>query len=350
MSDPVGIVFAFAGALSLSLPLCYLVMQVAPRDMPTDGRAQVMHTAPTPTSGGLGFGFAALMAAGLVTWIGRMTPDPGAAALATAGLVLMLLGFADDRFNLPARAKLVAMVVIGVALGAAGVMVQHLNPSPNREWILPLWAGVAGSTLWIVTIVNAVNFMDGANGVAMGMGAIAALALAICAFMVGAPEGGLLALTASGALAGFLWWNVKGRLFAGDAGSLFVGVILAGVSLMIIKARPDLLFVPPTILMPFLSDVLLTLVWRTLKGKKLFDAHRDHSYQIALKAGLKHWQVALIHAVLAMNAALLGIMAAIAGGWAPLAVFVALTVASAWVHLRVRRSGEKRGLVGVDVR
>ena len=69
-------------------------------------------------------------------------------------------------------------------------------------------------------------------------------------------------------------------------GALFVGAALAGLGLELVRQRPDLLLVPPILLLPFLSDVLLTIAWRARHGKKLFVAHRDHSYQIALKAGL----------------------------------------------------------------
>jgi hypothetical protein len=109
------------------------------------------------------------------------------------------------------------------------------------------------------------------------------------------------------------------------------------------------MFVPPTLMLPWLTDVLLTLVWRARHRKPLFSAHRDHVYQIAMKAGLKHWQVSLVHAVWALNAAILAIVGAAYGGWAPLAVFLVLLAVSAWVHVKVRRSGEKAGLVGARI-
>jgi UDP-GlcNAc:undecaprenyl-phosphate GlcNAc-1-phosphate transferase len=101
--------------------------------------------------------------------------------------------------------------------------------------------------------------------------------------------------------------------------------------------------------MPFLSDVLLTLIWRTKHGKKLTEAHRDHVYQIAIKAGLKHWQVSAIHAFWALNAAIIGIIAAIVGGQVPLLAFLVVLGVAVWVHLWVRRVGVKAGLVGSNI-
>jgi hypothetical protein len=125
--------------------------------------------------------------------------------------------------------------------------------------------------------------------------------------------------------------------------------MLGGLSLELVRQRPDLLFVPAILLLPFLSDVLLTLVWRMKHGKKLWVAHRDHTYQIAIKTGLKHTQVAGVHAVWALNAAVVALGAAMVGGYGPVIAFVALLAISTWMHWKVRRAGVANGLVGADV-
>jgi UDP-N-acetylmuramyl pentapeptide phosphotransferase/UDP-N-acetylglucosamine-1-phosphate transferase len=221
--------------------------------------------------------------------------------------------------NLSARLKLIVMLGIALWFVAAGVRVEILSPWPGAAFVLPVMLGAAGSILWLVLVMNAVNFMDGANGLAMGMALIASAALGACAIEALRFDLALPAFAMAGALAGFLVWNVPGKLFAGDAGSLFVGLVLGGISLGLVHERPEWLFVPPLILAPFLSDVVLTLLWRARNRKPLFHAHRDHAYQIAIKAGLRHGQVSLLHAILAFNAAGMGVIAAIAGGRWPAA-------------------------------
>ena len=135
----------------------------------------------------------------------------------------------------------------------------------------------------------------------------------------------------------------------GDTGALFAGALLGGLSLELVRIRPDLLFVPPILLMPYLSDVLLTLIWRARHGKKLFEAHRDHVYQIALKAGLRHWQVAAVHAFLAFNSAVFAVIAALVAGPVPPIAFLVLLALSVWLHIWVRRLGVKAGLVGANI-
>lgn len=347
MNDAAALALATIGAGILSLILCRAVMALGVVDAP-DGARKTQKIA-VPTSGGLGFAIATLattlVVSGFVDW--RMSEPVAATAL--GAFAACALGLADDRMDLPARLKLVAMLAIALAMVAAGVRADALTPWPLVAIPLPLVMAAAGSILWLVVVVNAVNFMDGANGLSMGMALVSALGVTACGAVDGAWDVALLAGALSGALAGFLVWNWPGKLFAGDAGALFTGAALGGLCLVLVSRRPDWLFIPPMLLMPFLVDVLLTLAWRAKHGKKLFAAHRDHVYQIAIKAGLKHWQVSAIHIVWSMNAMLIGVIAAIAGGRVPLVAFIAVLGASVWVQLRVRKSGVKAGLVGREV-
>lgn len=347
MSEVLALIVAALGAFVLGLGLTRLVMALGFRDAPTEARK--IQTHPVPTAGGLGFAAAALVAAFLVSAFVQWRAGPGA-GVALGALPFLVLGFVDDRLRLDSMTKLIAMSAFSLAVVLlSGVAPDRMIPAPGAVWLPPTAIAALGSVLWLIVVINAVNFMDGANGLSMGMGAIAALGLSVVAALAGLWDAATLAIALAGALGGFLVWNVPGRLFAGDAGALFTGAILASLSLLIVRARPDWLFVPPIILAPWLVDVVLTVIWRASNGKQIFTAHRDHVYQIAMKAGLKHWQVSAIHAVWAANATALGIVAALAGSWVPLLVFLALYAASAGVQMRVRKSGEKRGLVGKDV-
>jgi UDP-N-acetylmuramyl pentapeptide phosphotransferase/UDP-N-acetylglucosamine-1-phosphate transferase len=262
---------------------------------------------------------------------------------------MLLLGLADDILKLRAVVKLGLMTLAAFAMAALGLRADVMGFWPDAVVALPLVLALAGSVLWLVVVTNAVNFMDGANGLAMGMAGIAALGLAVCGAVIGAEHITLASVALAGGLAGFLLWNVRGLLFVGDAGALFTGAVLAGLGLEMVRLRPDLMFVPPILLLPFLSDVLLTLAWRAKHGKPLWVAHLDHTYQVAIKTGLKHTQVAGVHAVWALNAAVVAVGATLVGGYAPIVAFVALLAISTWVHWKVRRAGVANGLVGADV-
>jgi UDP-N-acetylmuramyl pentapeptide phosphotransferase/UDP-N-acetylglucosamine-1-phosphate transferase len=336
-------------AAVLSLGLCRIVIAAGFKDAPTTERKAQVNKVAVPTAGGVGIAVAAYAVTVIAAALTNLQLSPVVLAVAAGGLAAMVLGLCDDRLDLNALLKLAIIIGVCVGMTVIGVRADVLAFGSDILIPLPVVIGAAGSVLWLIVVINAVNFMDGANGLSMGMAAIASLGLAVCGFIAGAWDVALLAATLAGALGGFLVWNVSGKLFVGDAGALMTGAILGGLSLVLVKLRPDWLFVPPTLLMPFLSDVLLTLAWRAKHGKSLTQGHRDHAYQIAMKGGMKHWHVAAVHAFFAFNAFGLGVIGAAAGGWAPLVCFLVLLAVSTWIHLRVRHSGVKAGLVGADI-
>jgi UDP-N-acetylmuramyl pentapeptide phosphotransferase/UDP-N-acetylglucosamine-1-phosphate transferase len=347
MPEVLRILLAFALGAIPAIILCRLVMMLPVVDAPTEAR-KVQKT-PVPTLGGLGVAVGASIAVLAILSLTSWNLTDAILVTFAGGVAALALGLADDTMRVPATARLILMLAIALAMTAMGVRADAFEPWPGIAIGLPVALAVIGSVLWLIVIINAVNFMDGANGVSMGMAAIAAAGLAASASFIGAWHIALLAAALSGALAGFLVWNLPGKLFVGDTGALFTGAVLGGLCLELVRLRPDLLFVPPILLMPFLSDVLLTLIWRTKHRKKLTEAHRDHVYQIAIKAGLNHWQVAGIHAVWAFNAAAVGVIAAIVGGQVPLLAFLVLLGLSTWVHIWVRRIGVRAGFVGANI-
>lgn len=347
MTELLHILIVFALAAIPSVTLCRVVITLRIVDAPTEARKTQKR--PVPTAGGLAVALSAGLA--LASYV-EFTRSGYSLALIICGLGaigVLLIGLVDDILKLNATAKLVAIAVIGFGMAASGLYPAAMTFWPGASVDLPVALAIAGAALWLVVVINAVNFMDGANGLSMGMACVAAIGLAACSAVVGAWHITLASTALAGGLVGFLVWNVRGLLFVGDAGALFAGALLGGLGLELVRLRPDLLFVPPILLLPFLSDVLLTIAWRAKHGKKLFAAHLDHSYQIAIKTGLKHTQVAGVHAVWALNAAVVAVGASMIGGYAPVIAFVALLAISTWVHWRVRRAGVANGLVGADI-
>ncbi len=271
-----------ATALIVSAVLSGLIAWSGPVDRP---RERGLHKRPTPTAGGLGI----IAGAGLgllifAVFAPAQMADRSkiAAALGLAGS-LGLLGALDDLFDIGAKIKFLVQISFAVLFA---VFVARIEAIPLTSALgLPLGPviGVVGTALWLVVVVNAVNFMDGANGVAPGAAAIVLIVFAFAAFAGGAPALGGAALTASLAGLGFLPWNFpKARLFQGDAGALFSGFLLAELAVIGAgwsgRGAVYVLFVPLALL-PFLADVLLTLLMRARAKKRLFDAHSEHLYQ-----------------------------------------------------------------------
>jgi UDP-GlcNAc:undecaprenyl-phosphate GlcNAc-1-phosphate transferase len=232
------------------------------------------HSAPTPTMGGIaivtatviGFGVGAggpLLQADLVEWL----------AVLGAGLAMFTVGFFDDRLQLSPVAKLVASLAVGAFLVFALAGVEPDGALPSSYTLI--------GTIWFAGLCHSFNLLDNMDGLATGVALIATVFLAA---LLGPSLGDglfVLLIALAGALAGFLYWNrPRARLFMGDCGSLFIGAILGGVSLVpVFHAR--IAFVSPTVLAVLilavpLFDTAFVLVLRRLAGRRASRGGTDH--------------------------------------------------------------------------
>jgi UDP-N-acetylmuramyl pentapeptide phosphotransferase/UDP-N-acetylglucosamine-1-phosphate transferase len=264
--------------------------------------------------------------------------------VALAALVLALLSFLDDvrgLHQLPRFAGHVAAVVLGLALLPADALLFD-------GW-LPFWADRVVTGLAWVWFINLFNFMDGIDGIT-GMETVTvcgglALGLLILAHNAGgdathAPMAAVLA----GAAAGFLVLNWHpAKLFLGDVGSVPLGYLL-GWLLVWTACVAGLWWLALLLPLYYWADATTTLVRRGLRGEKVWRAHREHAYQIAVQAGGSHAEVVGLLAVL--NAALIALailaLLAVLPGWFALGLGAVLTGAALW-YLR-RRYGKLGGL------
>jgi len=291
------ITFAVAAAVA------GVVSWAGPIDPPTERGA---HRRPTPTSGGVAI-MAAVGVGVLLFLLGpQVRSDMALRLAATLALALAMgvIGALDDLLDIGAKTKLLLQAALALVFA---IFVAHVDGLPlGLGLTLPLGpiVGSAGVALWIVVATNAVNFMDGANGVAPGAQLSLFMATAVAA-RGGYPLVAELSTVAAIGCAGFLPWNLQGRLFQGDAGALFCGFLFAALAILSTapSASPGLsLYFGPLILLPFLTDVLLTLAVRARRGQSLLQAHRDHLYQLWLRQASKPshialaWRMALIMA------------------------------------------------------
>jgi len=232
------------------------------------------HSAPTPTMGGIaiaiatvaGFSIAAagpLIDTDIIEWL----------AVLVGALAMFVVGVFDDRLQLSPLAKLVASLAVGAFLVFALTGIEPEGALPSSYTLI--------GTLWFAGLCHAFNLLDNMDGLAAGVALIAA---AFLATLLGPSIGfgpSMLLFALAGALAGFLYWNrPRARLFMGDCGSLFIGAILGGVSLVpVFHAR--IAFVSPTVLAVLilvvpLFDTAFVLVLRRLAGRSATRGGTDH--------------------------------------------------------------------------
>lgn len=257
---------------------------------PPNGRSA--HKVPTPTAGGLGPAVAILGGITVLSALGAASPS----LVTLTGLcgLLTMLGFIDDLLDFSLRWKFLLIAILSIAIAA---LLGPVRQIPFDNWFLdlPWMVGIAGTALWAFVVINGVNFMDGADGVIPLSAFMAATGLLVLSLLFHEPRAAVSATLLLGALAGFIPFNApKARIFLGDTGSLFIGGWLAGTALILIERGPEpALWLMPLLLMPWLSDVLLTMAWRLYKGQNMLTAHNSHLYQLALAKGRSHFQVAL---------------------------------------------------------
>ncbi len=281
---------ALAVSMAVGALLSILVISGGPIDVP---RERGSHARPTPTSGGLAVMAATGIGIGLCLLLsGASVPGnwrDGALLFGFAAL-MGLSGALDDLFDMPAKLRLLFQVGLCLAF-ATFYRVTTLDFGPGLVVHLPWPVGLLGSAAWLVLGINTINFMDGSNGLAAGTQAMAlgVLALLVLLLASGTVLGGFLGVVlivcvcAAGAHLGFMPFNVTGRAFQGDAGSLFGGALVTGAILVIRAYGVGSVWFGGFLLAPLLVDVVLTLITRARQGKNLMRPHREHLYQLWLQ-------------------------------------------------------------------
>jgi UDP-GlcNAc:undecaprenyl-phosphate GlcNAc-1-phosphate transferase len=283
---------AFALAAAGGLVLTPLVIRLAWRlGAVEQPRSDRWHRRPTALLGGTAIYLASAIAA--VSILPRMpSPQPATLSLwpglGAAATLLFLLGLIDDRRGLSPRAKLLGEAAAGALLVASGIHVP---------WVSPPWLAAALTVLWVVGITNAVNLLDNMDGVAAGVVAIAALALAV--LDQGQGEVAVLALCLAGACCGFLRYNFHpARIFMGDCGSLYLGFCISALSLMAGMQHEGnvtaSLVAPAAILALPIFDTTLVIVSRRRHGRPVMQGGRDHTSHRLAALGLPERSVALL--------------------------------------------------------
>lgn len=217
--------------------------------------------------------------------------SPHLEALLLGGLLMLGIGAFDDRFGLSALPKLgIQVLAAGIAI-ALGFQLDHLtDPVTRQVWHFPIWLVWIVTTLWIVIVTNAINLIDGLDGLATGVAAIIGATLVVIAWQAGNVAGMLIGAALVGSLLGFLPYNFPpARIFAGDTGSLFMGYSLALLSLEGYQKVTVLTFLVPLLVLAVpLLDVSLSILRRLRRGGHIMKPDRLHIHHRLLDAEGSH--------------------------------------------------------------
>jgi UDP-N-acetylmuramyl pentapeptide phosphotransferase/UDP-N-acetylglucosamine-1-phosphate transferase len=265
------------------------------------------HALPTPRGGGLAIVAVVSAAVCLAAVLHPESLGPLAGAMLPA-LAVAAVSWFDDQQPVPIRVRFAVHFAAAVAATAVLGPVERIDLGSFGAIDL----GVAAwplTVLWIVGLINAFNFMDGIDGIA-GITALAGgIAIAAAAWVSGATAIGAVAAAFAAASLGFLMWNwPPARVFMGDVGSTFCGMLLAVLPLAVgAEAKPRVVPVAVFVMWPFIFDTAYTIVRRLRNRENVFQPHRSHLYQRLTIAGWSHRAVSGLYGALAAMAAVIGV-------------------------------------------
>jgi UDP-GlcNAc:undecaprenyl-phosphate/decaprenyl-phosphate GlcNAc-1-phosphate transferase len=288
---------AFAASLAaLSAAAVRVMLRVQVMDTPDDRKA---HDHPTPKGGGVGIVAAFLVGIYVLYRYAAFSriADPYFRGVIVASAAIALVAFLDDLRDWPFTVKLTAQVLAALAAVGTGLYVRAYS-IPYVGQVDIGWIGAVATLAWILFATNAMNFIDGLNGLAAGVALIAAAFLAFIAQQQGGWFVYFAALLLAAGLAGFLPFNYpRARIFMGDVGSQFCGFVLAvlGIAASRFTGISLSFLIVPMLLSGVLFDVAFTLARRALAGERITEPHRGHLYQVAQRSGVPAPAVTAVH-------------------------------------------------------
>ena len=262
------------------------------------------HRRPTPEWGGLAVNASLLVGIALSYLVlpVQPTPTPFMAALATSVVMLCLLGCYDDLFDMRAGLKLLGQILAVVPLLVVGAYAKQFV---LFGFVVELgWLGVPWTVAWVVLGINALNLIDGMDGLASTIGIAAAAAIAILAAATGSTHVAVVAVALAGALGGFLAHNLPpARIYLGDCGSMVIGLVLATLTMRVAPQfeAPNLTVMLGLLFIP-LYDTVLAIIRRGLNGKGIMAADRGHVHHRLLDRGFGVWGTLALLAGLSLTA------------------------------------------------
>lgn len=297
------IIFLFLMAFVLACLIVPLVTRFCLRFKILDSPSRrKIHTKPTPRLGGL-----AVVLAFAITFLVAFIIEPNfkeiisskIIGMSVALLLLISTGLWDDIRGIRPIIKLSAHIIIALVLFYSGLHIKvFTNPFGGGELQLPFWVSLFLTIFWIVGMINAINLIDGLDGLACGIVFIAGISLLFVGLYLKTSVTVILLAILCGSALGFLYYNFPpAKIFLGDTGSMFLGLILAITGLVGLQYKVVTvvaLFIPICALAIPIYDTILAIWRRALKKGSVFIADKKHLHHRFLELGLTQRQAVII--------------------------------------------------------
>ena len=314
LADWIKMLLAFAVSLLVAYvmtpPVKRFAEKVGAIDVPKDNRR--VHDHPIPRMGGLAIFIGFVLS--LIFFVPMSTKVLG---LLVGSVIIAVMGGVDDIVSLNPWVKLIGQIVaalVAIRCGLVFDVISNPNIFAEETYIEIGWLSVPLTMLWIVGCTNAVNLIDGLDGLAVGVSAISSLTMLIVSLFVSEPVVSIILAALTGACLGFMPYNLNpAKIFMGDVGSQLLGFVLSTASIMgLFKLHAIITFFVPLLALALpLADTIFAFFRRILHGQSPFKADKGHFHHRLLAMGLNQKQVV---AVLYGISAVLGLLAVLMAG------------------------------------
>ncbi len=283
-------------AFAISFAVTPFAIRLAPKigamDIPKDKRR--MHSKPMPRFGGLSIFLGTEIALAVF-----LHSDPKVLTILLGGACIYAIGAVDDIRGMSARVKFALQIAAAIVVYIGGIQIEFVkNPFDEEAYIFfPGWLSFLITVLWVVSITNTVNLIDGLDGLAAGVAAIASGCIAYTAVLSGQFEVGLAMLAVSGGALGFLPYNFHpAKIFMGDSGSLFLGFMIAVISILGSTKGATLIatIVPFLVLGLPIFDTIFAIIRRWVNGYPIMRADKGHIHHRIMATGIGQRRTVLI--------------------------------------------------------
>ena len=314
LADWIKMLLAFAVSLLVAYvmtpPVKRFAEKVGAIDVPRDNRR--VHDHPIPRMGGLAIFIGFVLS--LIFFVPMSTKVLG---LLVGSVIIAVLGGVDDIVSLNPWVKLAGQIVaalVAIRCGLVFDVISNPNIFAEETYIEIGWLSIPLTMLWIVGCTNAVNLIDGLDGLAVGVSAISSMTMLIVSLFVSEPVVSIILAALTGACLGFMPYNLNpAKIFMGDVGSQLLGFVLSTASIMgLFKLHAIITFFVPLLALALpLADTIFAFFRRILHGQSPFKADKGHFHHRLLAMGLNQKQVV---AVLYGISAVLGLLAVLMAG------------------------------------
>lgn len=306
-------IWAFLLALLVALIATPAVIELAAKTGAMDAPdARKVHKGPMPRIGGLAIyvGFMAAMA--FMLDFAQLPAEiaNGMVGLLLGATIIVIIGLIDDYKNLPAKVKLVGQILAACVVVYFDVRIDVIT-DPFGDYLYLEYLAAPATVFWIVGLTNTVNLIDGLDGLAAGVSTIASITIMLVALQENVMIVALVTASLAGAALGFLKYNFNpARIFMGDTGSMFLGFVLATISVIgAVKCTATIALIVPILALGLpIMDTTFAIIRRYRGGVPIFKPDKGHLHHRLLDLGFSQRQAVLLMYVIS---ALLGLSAVV---------------------------------------